>query len=70
MLIVFTDPFFGGFEIHGPATFPVMGFTWEAVQNVFGITVFQALNLVTLKFDGFEDLRSGASVIDFAGLYW
>jgi hypothetical protein len=28
------------------------------------------LDLVTLKFDGFEDLRSGASVIDFAGLHW
>ncbi len=70
MLIVFTDPFFGGLNIRRPTRLPLVSLTWEAVQNVFGITVFQALNLVTLKFDGFEDLRSGASVIDFAGLHW
>jgi len=46
-----------------------MRFTWEAVEDVLRVAVLQALDLVTIKFDGLEDLGSGASVVDFAGLH-
>lgn len=69
MLVVFGDAFFGCLQIHGPATFPIMSFAWEAVENMLGVPVFEALNLVALEFNGFEDFRGSASVIDFAELH-
>lgn len=63
VFFVFQDTFFSSFEVHGPTTFPIMSFARELVENVTSVAVLQASDLVSLEFNGFQNLRLGAFIL-------
>lgn len=52
-------------EIHGPAAFPFVLFTGEAVKDVASIAVLEAFNFEAFKLDGVKDFGWFALVAKF-----
>lgn len=68
MFFVFDDTFFGSFQVHGPATFPVVLFAWKAVKDVSGVPVLQTADFIPIELDGLKDFRRTAFILKFLGL--
>ena len=68
MFFVFVDTFLSSFQVHCPAAFPVMLFTWEAIKDVSGVPVPQTADFIPIEFDGLKDFGRTAFILKFLGL--
>jgi hypothetical protein len=68
VFFVLQNAFFGGFQVHSPASLPIMCLARELIKDVTRVSVLQAFDFVPFEFDGIQNFGRAAFILKFLSL--